>query len=103
MALTEREQQVINWSTQEIDGGVKLGEIVEGMLETDGGMFSANDHADVDHEGLTGIPSISGLLVAVPAENQASSTEQATPNVAEFNALLDKLKAAGLMVDDIGD
>lgn len=125
MALTARQHEVINWSTQEIDGGVKLGDIVEEMLETDGGLFSAEDHAAVDHTGmtgvpaiddlldetahdaldhtgLTGVPSIAGLLEAVPAANQVSSEEVTNPTVAEFNALLDKLKAAGLMVEDIG-
>lgn len=35
-----------------------------------------------------------------PAANQADSEEATSPTVAEFNALLAKLKAAGLMVDD---
>lgn len=34
------------------------------------------------------------------AANQAESVEAVTPTVAEFNALLTKLKAAGLMVAD---
>jgi len=34
------------------------------------------------------------------AANQANSTEAASPTVTEFNALLAKLKAAGLMVAD---
>lgn len=34
------------------------------------------------------------------AANQAASVEVATPTVAEFNALLAKLKTAGLMVAD---
>ena len=34
------------------------------------------------------------------AENQAASVEASTPTVTEFNALLAKLKAAGLMTDD---
>jgi hypothetical protein len=33
-------------------------------------------------------------------ENQKASTEEGSPTVAEFNALLAKLKAAGLMADD---
>jgi hypothetical protein len=124
MALTERQHEVINWSTQEIDGGVKLGDIVEDMLDTDGGMFSEADHADVDHTGmtgvpaitglltetthdaldhtgLTGVPSIAGLLAATKAANQAASTELASPTTTEFNGLLTKLKAAGLMVADV--
>jgi hypothetical protein len=121
--MSTREQTVINWSTQEIDPGVKLGDKIADMLETDGGLFSAEDHATTDHEGidgvpsitglldetahdlldhsgLTGVPSISGLLEAVPAANQAASTEQTNPTVTEFNNLLAKLKTAGLMVDD---
>lgn len=39
-------------------------------------------------------------LGARVAANQAASTEETTPTVAEFNALLTKLKAAGLMVAD---
>ncbi|HAN20421.1 MAG: hypothetical protein A2Y15_08695 [Clostridiales bacterium GWF2_36_10] len=35
-----------------------------------------------------------------PAANQAASVEATTPTVAEFNALLVKLKAAGIMVAD---
>jgi len=35
------------------------------------------------------------------AANQAASTEATSPTVAEFNALLAKLKAAGLMVADV--
>ena len=35
-----------------------------------------------------------------PAANQAASVETTTPTVAEFNALLTKLKASGLMVAD---
>lgn len=34
------------------------------------------------------------------AANQAASTQTTSPTVAEFNALLTKLKAAGLMVVD---
>jgi len=122
-AMTDREQQVINWSTQEIDVGVKLGDKIAEMLETDGSLFSEAAHADVDHTGmtgvpaitglldetdhdaldhtgLTGVPSIAGLLEAVPAANQLASAELVTPTVAEFNALLSKLKIAGLMVAD---
>lgn len=39
-------------------------------------------------------------LAARVAENQAASEEASTPTVAEFNALLAKLKAAGLMEAD---
>ncbi|MCE5294742.1 MAG: hypothetical protein LLF94_09050 [Chlamydiales bacterium] len=39
-------------------------------------------------------------LGARVAANQAASVEAVTPTVAEFNALLAKLKAAGLMVAD---
>ncbi len=40
------------------------------------------------------------VLGARVAANQAESKEAVSPTVAEFNALLAKLKAAGLMVDD---
>ena len=33
--------------------------------------------------------------------NQAASTEATSPTTAEFNALLTKLKASGLMVADV--
>jgi len=124
MALTARQHEVIDWSTQEIDPGVKLGDIVDEMLLTDGGQFSEEDHADVDHTGmtgvpaitglltetthdaldhagLTGVPSIVGLLAATKAANQAASTEVTNPTTAEFNGLLTKLKASGLMVADV--
>ena len=116
MALTDRQKDVINWSTQEIDQEVKLGDKIDEMLSTDGGMFSEEDHALVDHEGLTGIPDITGLLdetahdaldhtgltgiLSTPAANQPASTEQTNPTVSEFNTLLASLKAAGLMAAD---
>jgi len=34
------------------------------------------------------------------AANQAASTETTSPTKAEFNALLEKLKAAGIMIAD---
>lgn len=40
------------------------------------------------------------VLAGRVADNQADSTEATNPTVAEFNALLAKLKLAGLMVDD---
>jgi coenzyme F420-reducing hydrogenase beta subunit len=40
------------------------------------------------------------VLAARVAANQAESVEATTPTVTEFNALLAKLKAAGLMVAD---
>lgn len=40
------------------------------------------------------------VLGARVAANQAASVEATTPTVTEFNALLTKLKAAGLMVAD---
>lgn len=40
------------------------------------------------------------LIDGKTAANQAASVEAASPTVAEFNALLTKLKAAGLMVAD---
>ena len=41
------------------------------------------------------------ILLGFPqAENQAASTETTNPTVAEFNALINKLKAAGLMLSD---
>lgn len=40
------------------------------------------------------------VLGARVAANQAASVEAATPTVTEFNALLTKLKAAGLMAAD---
>ena len=40
------------------------------------------------------------ILAGRIAENQAASEEASTPTVAEFNALLAKLKAAGLMEAD---
>lgn len=43
---------------------------------------------------------VGGKLTATAAANQADSTETTSPTVAEFNALLAKLKAAGIMVDD---
>jgi hypothetical protein len=47
-------------------------------------------------------PGVSGAgsIVPTPAANQAASTQETSPTVAEFNALLSKLKAAGLMVAD---
>jgi len=116
--INEREQQVFNWSTQEIDGGVKLGDKMAEMLETDGSMFSEADHAEVDHEGLTGVPDITGLLdetahdlldhdgltgiLSTAATNQAASTaNDAAGIVTDFNILLGKLKTAGLMAADL--
>ena len=40
---------------------------------------------------------VSGKLTATAAANQADSTEENSPTTAEFNALLAKLTAAGLM------
>lgn len=41
-----------------------------------------------------------GAVEVKPAANQAASVEATSPTTAEFNALLTKLKAAGLMVAD---
>jgi hypothetical protein len=38
---------------------------------------------------------------ALLIENQAASVEASYPTVTEFNALIAKLKAAGLMVEDL--
>ena len=43
------------------------------------------------------------ILAGRVAENQADSEEDSTPTVTEFNALLAKLKAAGLMEADAED
>lgn len=40
---------------------------------------------------------VSGKLTATAAANQADSTETTSPTTEEFNALLAKLKASGLM------
>jgi len=92
--LTTREKQVANWATQEIDSTVKLGDVLETMLETDGGLFTEVAHAVVDHTNFTGV-------LSTPAANQVASVEATTPTVAEFNSLIAKLKTAGLMVADI--
>ena len=43
---------------------------------------------------------VGGKLTATAAANQADSTEETSPTTAEFNALLAKLIAAGLMAAD---
>jgi len=94
-ALTDREQQVINWSTQEIDGAVKLGDKIAELEATDGGSFTEVAHAEVDHTDMTGI-------LSTPATNQVASTAiDVAGIVADFNTLLGKLKTAGLMAADV--
>ena len=44
---------------------------------------------------------VNGKLTATASANQADSTEATSPTTAEFNALLTKLKASGLMVADV--
>lgn len=48
------------------------------------------------------LAALDAAVAALPTQmaNQASSTQETSPTVAEFNALLDKLKAAGLMTAD---
>jgi hypothetical protein len=62
-----------------------------------GGTLAFGPSADV-----TGLPAASATVRGgvKMAANQAASVEASTPTVAEFNALLTKLKAAGLMVAD---
>ena len=46
------------------------------------------------------LDNVGGQVVIKPMANQAASEEATSPTVAEFNALLTKLKAAGFMVAD---
>ena len=46
------------------------------------------------------LDNVGGRVVIKPMANQAASEEATSPTVAEFNALLTKLKAAGFMVAD---
>lgn len=46
------------------------------------------------------LDNVGGQVVIKPMANQAASEETTSPTVAEFNALLAKLKAAGFMVAD---
>ena len=43
---------------------------------------------------------LNGAIEVKPMANQAASTAEDSPTTAEFNALLTKLKAAGLMIAD---
>ena len=43
---------------------------------------------------------VNGKLTATASANQADSTEATSPTTAEFNALLAKLKASGLMASE---
>jgi hypothetical protein len=72
-------------ATETVSGGVKA--------TTKG----AGDTVEVKIDGTSGkmyVPTYA------KAANQAASTEATSPTVIEFNALLTKLKAAGLMVAD---
>lgn len=46
------------------------------------------------------LDNVGGRVSIKPMANQAASEETTSPTVAEFNALLAKLKAAGFMVAD---
>ena len=71
-------------------GGVKAsaksaGDTVEAKVGTDGKLY---------------VPTYPVVPTFPIAANQVASTEETYPTVTEFNALLAKLKAAGLMVAD---
>jgi hypothetical protein len=62
---------------------------------------SASDASDsADAADASATAAAASAAAFTPAANQAASVEVTNPTVAEFNALLAKLKAAGLMVDD---
>ena len=70
-------------------------------------MYNAKNHTEQGGEKtvISGTLAVSGTIVngsgAKLIANQAASTEATSPTTAEFNALLTKLKASGLMVADV--
>ena len=88
--------------------GITTATIVDGLTSTDAtkalsakqgkALKDAADTLTTTVSGLT--TTVGGKLTATVAANQAASVEATTPTVVEFNALLAKLKAAGLMTAD---
>lgn len=96
--------------------GVVTAAVVDGLTSTDATKALSAKQGKVVNDKVVALGPVDNLesddatkalsakqgkaLAARVAANQAASVEAATPTVAEFNALLLKLKAAGLMAAD---
>lgn len=81
--------------------GITTATIVDSLTstDTDKALSAAQGKALKDAADTLAM-TVSDKLTATAAANQADSTEETSPTVAEFNALLAALKASGLMVAD---
>lgn len=111
MPLTDQDAQRLNMSSP-VANDIKLGDIVQDLQSASGAPTEV-DWADVENKPSTFPPSahthpisdvtnlqttLNGKLTASKAATQANSTATDVAGlVADFNALLAKLKAAGLM------
>jgi len=80
------------------DSTIEIDE-TNGVQVKDEGITAAKLNADVAGAALT-LNAETNAIDIVPAANQAASQEATNPTVTEFNALLTKLKTAGLMAQD---
>lgn len=81
--------------------GITTATIVDGLTSTDATKALSAKQGKVLKDAADALATtVSGKLTATAAANQAASTETTSPTVAEFNALLAALKAAGLMAAD---
>lgn len=81
--------------------GITTATIVDALTSTDAAKALSAKQGKLLKDAADALAlSVAGKLTATAAANQADSTETTSPTVAEFNALLAKLKAAGLMVAD---
>ena len=84
------EKTVIGGSLEIATGGQVTGFVIDNLTSTDATKALSAKQGKA----------LKTLIDGKTAANQAASVEAASPTVAEFNALLTKLKAAGLMVAD---
>ena len=83
----------LNYST---DGGDKL--VINGTLEVNG-VLSINDDAEVSGISLDAATADTLGTIYQAAEQEASAATDVASLVADFNGLLEKLKAAGIMAE----